>query len=413
MDVITLVEHESLPIVAERRRGQKALSAEHASALGKLEKHFPLKTFSWGHCSVKFNSYCGVIFLGNLSLEILPKIYGKEMEPGACRQALIRMLVKTRRLKIERGGASNIALQKQALLDVFILHFCDQLHSELLQGMIRQYVKRNENLNVVRGRLCLTQQFKRNLIHNERVYCQYDDLTADNPHNQVIKYVLRLLINVSTGVAARKKLNELLMQFDAISDVKTDLQMVDSLSFNRSTCRYEPVFKQCRWFIQGLHPDVLVGRNCCVSLLFDMNKLFESYAANIFKKLAWADGKYMREQGPQRYMVKRDDSNEELFLMKPDMVFLDSDKRFVAIADAKWKILDDREKKLGIAQSDLYQMAGYATRYRVDQFALIYPKQQWLQNSINLQLQCTDTILKIIPVDVTAPKEAISFPFSN
>ena len=75
-----------------------------------------------------------------------------------------------------------------------------------------------------------------------------------------------------------------------------------------------------------------------------MNRLFESHVANIFRKLAWADGKRLREQGPQKYMVRRDDRDEQLFLMKPDMVFLDSVNRFVAIADAKWKILDDREK---------------------------------------------------------------------
>jgi len=402
VESITLIEHEILPIVAEKSKGQKALSVEHSDALRKLEKLLPPKTFSWGHHSVKFAHYCGVISLGNLSLEILPKIYGKETEPGACRKALIKMLVKARRLKAQRGGPANIALQKHVLLDVFILHFCDQLHAEIIQGMIRHYVERNENLNVVRGRMRVEQQFKHNLAHRERLYCQYDELSADNPHNQVIKHVLRLMTKVSTGVMARKQLTELLMRFDAISDVKVDLQMIDSLTLNRSTCRYESIFKQCRWFLQGLHPDVLVGHNSCITLLFNMNRLFESYVANVLRKLAWAYGKRLREQGPQKYMVRRGDRDEQLFLMKPDMVFLDSDNRFVAIADAKWKMLDDREKKLGISQADLYQMAGYAMRYRVDRLALVYPKQQWLQNSIDLQLQGTSSTVKVIPVDVTA-----------
>ncbi|MFC1577650.1 McrC family protein [Thermodesulfobacteriota bacterium] len=411
VEAITLIEHEIIPIVPERSRGQRALSADHASALGKLQKQFPAKTFSWGHRSVKFANYCGVISLGNLSLEILPKIYGKEIDPGACRKTLIKMLIKARRLKVQRGGTADIALQRQALLDVFILLFCEQLHAELLQGMIRYYVERNENLNVLRGRLRLEQHFKLNLSHQERLYCQYDELSADNPHNQVIKYVLRLMIKVSTGLIARKKLNELFLRFDAISDVKVDLHMIDRLSFNRSTCRYEHIFKQCRWFIQGLHPDVLVGSDPCITLLFDMNRLFESHVANIFRKLAWADGKRLREQGPQKYMVRRDDRNEELFLMKPDMVFMDSDNRFVAIADAKWKILDDREKKLGISQSDLYQMTGYATRYRVNRLALIYPKQKWLKKSIELKLQGTSSTLKVVPVDVTKSGDPTGLPF--
>ena len=136
-----------------------------------------------------------------------------------------------------------------------------------------------------------------------------------------------------------------------------------------------------------------------------MNQLFESYVASVFKKLAWVAGKRMREQGPQKYMLKRDEKDQQLFLMKPDMTFLDNDDNCVAIADAKWKILDEREKKLGIAQGDLYQIASYAIRYGVDRLALVYPKQRWLQNAIELQIQGTTTTLHVIPIDVTSSSE--------
>lgn len=413
MESLTLIEHESLPIVLKRSRGQRALTLEHASALQKMEILLPPKTFTWGHNLIKFASYCEVITLGNLTLEVLPKIYGHETEPGACRKALIKMLVIARKLKAQKGGTANIALQKYSLLDVFILHFCDQLHAELMQGMIRNYIERKENIAVLRGRLLVEQQFKHNLVHKERLFCQYDELCADNPHNQVIKYVLRLLLKISTGIAARKRLSELLMRFDAIRDVEVDLLMIDGLTFNRSSCRYEPIFNQCRWFIQGLHPDVLAGHDSCITLLFDMNRLFESYVANLFRKLAWIKEMRLREQGPQKYMVWRNDLNKQLFLMKPDMVFLDSEANILAIADAKWKMLDDREKKLGISQSDLYQMSGYAARYRINRLALVYPKQKWLQHSCDLQLQGTTAKLRVIPIDINSSYTHVDLPFDN
>jgi len=411
VESITLIEHELLPIVTKRSKGQKALSEIHAATLGKLEKNLPAKTFSWGRRTVKFAHYCGVISLGNLSLEILPKIYGKESEPGVSRQALIRMLVKARLLKSHRGSTANIALQKHALLDIFILHFCDQLHAELMQGMIRHYVERNENLNVLRGRLLVEQQFKHNLAHKERLYCRYDELSADNIHNQIIRYVLRLMMKMSTGVEVKKQLSELLMRFNGISDITVTIETIDNLQFDRSNCRYEAILKQCRWFMQGLHPDVLAGHESCVTLLFDMNRLFESYVANIYKKLALIGGHHLREQGPQKYMVWREDQNEQIFLMKPDMVFLDSESNILSIADAKWKILDEKEKKLGISQADLYQMAGYAMRYGTDQLALIYPKQKQLQSAVDLQLQGSHVRVKIIPIDVTDSKRNMDLFF--
>lgn len=56
--------------------------------------------------------------------------------------------------------------------------------------------------------------------------------------------------------------------------------------------------------------------------------------------------------------------------MKPDFSFLNKSGDPVVIADAKWKILHSEERKLGIAQSDMYQIGSYASRYGVRNLAL-------------------------------------------
>ncbi|MEL0587214.1 MAG: hypothetical protein AAES65_20405 [Candidatus Thiodiazotropha sp. (ex. Lucinoma kazani)] len=66
-----------------RGRGQKALEHVHADTLTRLEKELPAKAWSWGNQEIKFGHYCGVISLGNLSIEILPKIYGVEVHAGS------------------------------------------------------------------------------------------------------------------------------------------------------------------------------------------------------------------------------------------------------------------------------------------------------------------------------------------
>jgi 5-methylcytosine-specific restriction enzyme subunit McrC len=411
LDTLTIIEHEPLQISSKRSPGQKILTEEHAKALKKVEKRLPLNTFTWGHNSVKFSNHCGVINLGTLSLEILPKIYGKETEPGACRKSLIKMLIKARQLKMQRSGAASIALQKHCLLEIFILYFCEQLRTELLQGMIHQYIVRNENLTVLRGRLRIERQVTHNIVHQERMYCWYDELSVDNTHNQVIKFVLLKMSKMPISLTARKELSELLVRFGSVSDVIVNLQMIDNLHFDRSTSRFEPIFQQCRWYYLGLHPDVFVGGESCATLLFDMNKLFESYVANIFKRLAWRNDMRMQFQGPTKYMVSRLDIDKPLFLMRPDMVFLDSQNCYLSVADAKWKMLDERERKHGISQGDLYQVAGYATRYAVGKLALMYPRQKWLQNSIVFEIKGTKSAIKVIPVDVTTFNEPEVLPF--
>lgn len=407
METLTIIEHQTLPIVVQRAHGEKALSQAQAAVLERLAKHLPQRTFSWGHRSVKFAHYCGVLTLGDLTLEILPKIYGRESEYGASRQALVKMLYRARQLKPQPGGNADLSLQKHHLLDIFIRLFCERLHAELMQGMIREYVTHQENLSVLRGRLRIEQHLKYNLAHRERLFCQYDELNADNAHNQILKYVLTLLVRVAAGDQVRKLVTELLMRFDGITDATADISDIDCLTFNRTTNRYKPLFEQCRWFLQSLHPDVVAGNAPALALLFDMNRLFEAYVASLLRKAVWGNGVQLREQGPQKYLVRRDDDDTQLFMMKPDMALLDNNS-VIAIADAKWKLLDDSEKKMGISQADLYQMASYASRYGVERLALIYPRQMDLMNPVELKIQGIDASLTILPIDVTGQMNEIA-----
>jgi 5-methylcytosine-specific restriction enzyme subunit McrC len=402
MEVLTVIEHESLPILRSRGRGQKALDHTHVDTLTRLDKELSTRAWTWGNQQIKFGHYCGVISLGDLTIEILPKIYGLEVDLGSSRAALIRMLSKARRLKHRRAGTAGIALQKRSLLDVFIHHFCDQLHAEMMQGMIRTYIERNENLNVLRGRLRIEQQFKQNLAHRERLFCQYDELSDDNVHNQILKYVLKILQKIAIGNRVRVQVAELLMRFDPISDIAVDTDLLNSLCFDRSAARYEPIFEQCKWFLAGLYPDVLTGKEACVSLVFNMNQLFELYVGAELRKNAWSEGLRVREQGPQKYLAQRVDSDQNVFMMKPDISFLNTKNQVVAIADAKWKLLDEDQRKLGITQTDLYQMESYATRYRVKQLFLVYPMQQKMTTPVQLHLKGSGATVNVVPFDITA-----------
>ena len=340
--------------------------------------------------------------MGSLAVEILPKIYGKETDVRSSRGALLTMLSKARRIKLHRAGLASVDLQNHSLLDVFILHFCDLLRGLLIQGMIRTYVEHNENLRVLRGRLRIEQQLKHNLVHQERLYCQFDEFSEDNAYNQVLKYVLKILLKSAKANHVRFRVNELLMHFEAISDVVVDVSMLDALSFDRSTTRYESIFDWCRWFLNGIHPDVLAGKESCISLLFDMNQLFEASVCYELRHIAWSEGFRVRQQGPPKNFARRLDTGEETFVMKPDISFLNEKKQPVCIADAKWKVLDESEKTLGISPADLYQMASYALRYGVEWVMLVYPSQQKLTRPVQLILEESGTKLLILPFDVTA-----------
>lgn len=406
-ETLTLREHEAIPVVRSRRHGEKELEQKHADALEKLERKLPSKAWSWGNREVKFSHYCGVVSLGDISIEILPKIYGAEAEAGSSREALIRMLASTRRLKLHKAGSAQTSLQKHSLLDVFILHFCAQLHAQMKQGAIRKYIKREKNLNVLRGRLLTERQFKFNLAHRERLFCRYDELSEDNLYNQILKSVLEILLRKAKGNRAAQEVSGLFMRFDPISDRRTNVKQLDSLNFDRITERYESIFQWCRCFLEGYYPDVLGKGKSCLSVLFDMNRLFEAYVGTQLRRDARGEGLRVREQGPQRYFATRqypDMSHKPVFWMKPDISLMDKKENILCIADAKWKVLDEEKSDLGITQSDLYQMESYASRYGVDYLVLIYPMQKKLTEPAQLTLEGSKSTLLVFPVDLSEKK---------
>lgn len=406
-ETLTLREHEAIPVVRSRRNGRKELEQKHADALEKLERKLPSKAWSWGNREVKFSHYCGVISLGDVSIEILPKIYGAEVEVGTSRDALIRMLASTRRLKLHKAGSAQTALQKQSLLDVFILHFCAQLHDQLKQGAIRKYVKREKNLNVLRGRLLTEKQFKLNLAHRERLFCRYDELSEDNLYNQILKFVLEVLMRTAKGNRAVQEVSGLFMRFDPISDRRINVRRLDSLDFDRLTERYESIFQWCRCFLEGYYPDVLGKGKSCLSVLFDMNRLFEAYVGTQLRRDVWSKSLRVKEQGPQRYFATRrypDMSRKPVFRMKPDISLMDKEENILCIVDAKWKVLDEEKSDLGITQADLYQMESYASVYGVKSLALIYPMQKKLTKPVRLTLEGSGATLHVFPVDLSEKK---------
>lgn len=385
-EILSVIEHSSLPIIAERSNTQFALGIHHARLLKKLAPSLPAGTFSWGHQSVRFAQFCGVIQLDDLTLEILPKIHGKEECPESCRVALVQMLHTARIMRIHKGAQAGIDTQQRSLLDIFIQHFCHDLQTQTLQGKLRNYIEQEENLSVMRGRLVIPLHIRHNLVHKERLYCRFDEFSENMLLNQIIRFTLLLLIPWTRSRKTKKQLTELLMHFDGISDVPITLQSFKLLKIDRVTQRFQPVIEQCRLFIAAIKPDILAGNTPLFSLLFDMNRLFEAWVAEKLKPWAHQKGWHLHTQGPRTYLALKGGELPQ-FQMRPDLAFVDESGKPQLIADTKWKLLNENDRRIGVSSSDIYQIYAYAGRYGVTHLQLIYPAQAGLLTNYDFTLQ--------------------------
>ena len=141
---------------------------------------------------------------------------------------------------------------------------------------IARYSERTANLNAIRGRIELTEHLRTNAFDRSHLLCCFDERSIDNPYNQALKAVLRILLGLALSPRTRAMVAAFLHRFDEVTDRRVRARDIESLRLDRTIRHWEPVFAQARWLLSGLYPDVRTGHASGSALLFNMEKLFEA-----------------------------------------------------------------------------------------------------------------------------------------
>ena len=362
MRLLNLCERQKIDLGAS-----SGLSSSDVDALAKLESALPKGLLNWGHRSLSFGPFCGVLRVNDLTIELLPKTGNADRARGV----LVAMLRATNSLPSRPTKDAALRMQRVHLLDQFIEEFCSMVETALTQGPISQYVEQEENMGALRGRLALTQHLRSNLVDRSHLYCRFDERTIDNAYNRALKFVLHRLRTAAISSKAKGTVETLIHRFDQVLDAQITAQDVGALRFDRLNRRWQSIFERAGWFLRGLFPDVRAGRSEGTGLLFNMEHLFERFVG-LRVRQAWehrASGRYqVRLQAPQEHLAP----TESAFLLKPDITVI-SDGVPLMIMDTKWKDIGGGSPWSAIESGDAYQMTTYAMRYGCSTVTLIYP----------------------------------------
>jgi len=313
-------------------------------------------------------NYVGIIQTKNGdSLEILPKIHDNDNDNNKeavenSKRILLRMLKTLKNHPFKNINIANLKSLNLPLLEIFILMFLDEVSKLIKIGIKSDYVELEDNLKFLKGKLKISEQIRKNIVHKERFYVCYQDFSIDRAENRLIKSTLEFLYRRSKSSKNQLLIREYLFIFDEISsssDINADFSR---LKLNRQTKHYEQALLWSKIFLQNKSFSPYRGSDVAFALLFDMNRLFESYVENFIKKklpdaILQHSGKYLIEE------PRRD------FGLKPDIFLRYKNQNY--IADTKWKIVKSRDD---ISQADLYQLYAYGKKYNCGRLYLIYPK---------------------------------------
>ena len=362
--IIQVFEHEKLRVTAN---DSSSFTQQHLTALTRYHEKQPQAYFKLIHQGVQFSQYVGVIRVGSLTIEILPKV-GKEGNANLWQQVLLDMLWESRMLDIRGISQATLMVRHRSILELYLTLFLSEVEQLLHQGLAKSYRQTNQNRKVLSGKLLFPQHFTHNSVHQERFFVRHQTYDTQTLSNQLLYKTLCLIQLLTNHPQLLTRARTLLLNFPELQDVPVSEDTFAGLIYNRKTERYRPALEIARMLLLNYHPDLTQGSNHVIAPLFDMNQVWEKFIWQRLKKSTVTELFELHSQNSQLFwgaktirpdiFLKCKEGSEEELGQWPNFII-----------DAKWK----SNPSLSPADDDLKQMYVYNHHFQSSKSILVYP----------------------------------------
>lgn len=363
MNLIRVYEHESLKVDKE------TFKEEHLRLLSKFlgEKVGDDAPFSLIHNGVKFRQFVGVISVGDLQIEVLPKAdkNAGDAQKNIWESHLMEMLKVVYKLKVKLPSKADQQVKRSPVLDVFLDRFMDEVEHLMHIGLVKAYRRIEDNRNALKGRLVMSKHIIKNLVHKERFYVEYTTYDRNHIFNRLLYKALRVIPNISTRSYTHSRAKTLMFEFPELNDVVVTDALFSRLSYDRKTEDYREAIELAKLILLNYMPNLTYQRgNNVFALMFDMNRLWEEYVFIILRRQL-KDYTVLAQNSKMFWRSSTYNKNKPI---RPDILVM-KEKKCVAVLDTKWKCPDNTKP----SDADLKQMYVYHDYWNTDRTALIYP----------------------------------------
>ena len=329
------------------------------------EKHQE-KYFSLVYKGIRFKQYVGVIQVGRLTIEILPKAdKNPPSDFGQWHDVLVGMLQSCQLLRIETLNAAQLKLRPNSILELYFESFLKEVSILLRRGLLRSYQLEEHLGTVVKGRINFAKQLRLAALQDTKFYTRYQNYNYDHLLNQIIWKALSILEQLLYRPDLVQKTKALLAHFPKMSNINITERHFQQISDQRKAKTYQKALEIARLIILNYSPDLRGGRHDLLAILFDMNLLFEEY---VFRQIQKHQSKtiQIKRQAYRSFWNRK--------YIRPDLLITKNGKNYVL--DTKWKVL----KKVAPSIEDLRQLYVYCQYFDAQNGLLLYPKIHQLNN---------------------------------
>lgn len=252
------------------------------------------------------------------------------------------------------------------IYDLFAEILTRGISFQLKQGLHREYIKREEFLNTVKGKININKTISLRTRNSNLVACDYDELSENNIYNRIIVTTVDILLKHSNVKKKTKSsLKRLMLFFSNVQSVEIKTIHWNTLRFDRNNRNYRMLLYICYFILDGLLMTTEDGQYKMREFSDEhMNRLFEKFVLEYFKK---KHPKLNARASQVEWNIDKELSTESILpIMQTDIMLTIGQRTLIIDTKYYGRTLQSQFEKKSINNGNLYQIHTYVTEYDKD-----------------------------------------------
>ena len=316
---------------------------------------------------IETTSWVGVIKYKNTHFQILPKLICNNEDKENILKNLIFMLSYTKKLDIKTSNEARLSTAKNPFIEILIREYAKSLFECLKRLTPKRYVREEDNLNYLKGKIKFTENVRHNSSNRAKFYCEYDEFSENNILNQLFLFVSTCLYNISNDSYNKKTLKFIINYYSDIQLVRFDKFKAEKIKLSRNQELFKKPFNLAKMFVEKTSVDLSKNKFENITLIWDMNKLFEEFVFEIMKKYEAELGCKLTAQRGRKLLVGDTSKKRNIFV---DIMIEKNDGEKI-ILDTKYKKFVSSDD---FSNADVFQVSSYCLLHNAKHAVLLYPQ---------------------------------------
>jgi len=337
---------------------------------------------------IEFCEYVGVLQIGKVQIEVLPKLDRHNQDEYSWRNLLIGMLKEVGLFRVSAPTSGQLTLRSNSILELYFELFITALEYLIHTGLVKQYHQQTRNQTALKGALDFPRHLSKNLVHQERFFTTTSVYDHYHIWHDIFSQTIKLISLLSRNSELHNRIGTLQLDFPEFPQHKMTERSFSNLCYTRKTESYRKAIEIARLLLLSFHPELEKGDNPVLALMFDMNQLWESFVYHSLKK------QFRKNNAPYTVQAQTSTpfwrSGAYRRTLRPDILIENGERTRRYVLDTKWKDISG----CGPTPADLQQLFAYSQFFRAGKNALVYPgkNHQVLSGTYEIATKWADNI---------------------